>query len=660
MTRTLVFLALCSLSSVASAARDAVVAPERYSLTLSPNVARHCFSGRETIEVQIGVPTRVVTLDSDGLQIVGARVAVGDATIAATVTAGPARDQITLTLPYAVAGAARIELGWTGALADDLGGLFATEAQGPRAVFTHFEPSGARRVFPCFDTPRQKAHFQLTVEIDAADEAVSNTPIVERAPLAGHRQRIRFAETPPLPTYLVAVAIGRFAELRTVVGDTPVRVLAPPEQLPLARFALDTAAELLPRLESYFGRSYAFDKLDLVAVPAFVPGGMENAGAIFLRDDRMLVDAAHASPATVHLVAMLIAHELAHQWLGDVVTPTGWKDLWLAEATATYVAHEIVAAWHPEWRPWDELQPSIDEVMADDELTAAHPVRATDGDHAMFDAIVYTKGAALLRMLAGWIGPDHVRDAFRRLLDAHAFASISADDLWAALDETAQIPVSAAVHSWFEERGHPTISVAATCEGTTAVVSLRRARAAPTMTIPLMLRWPGGDRVVPLGDAETSVRIDGGDRCPPWIDANAGRLGFYRARYAAPLASALADAAEPALAPAERVGLLSDAWLDLRDGGSLAAYLAVASKLEGDRSPAVLDELGRRLAFMSAQLASPSERSTFERLVYDLLAPAHAVLGSTARPDDDDDTRLARARVVELLGSLARTPHILN
>ena len=652
--RALAFALLCGLPAVAAAA-DGAVTPERYALTLAPN--RHGFFGHETIELRLGAPTRAITLDAVGLAIGEARVRVGESWVPATVTT--ARDRVTLTLPAAASGAAEVELAWTGALGDDLGGLFAAGSGAHRGLYTHFEPAGARRVFPCFDQPGDKARFALTVEIDGADEAVSNTPIVERTPLPGHRQRLRFAETAPLPPYLVALAVGRFAELRQVVAGTPVRVVAGADDLPLARFALATAAALLPRLADWFGRPYPFAKLDLVAVPAFAPGGMENAGAIFLRDDRVLVDPARASPAATHAVALLIAHELAHQWLGDVVTPASWSDLWLAEAGATYVAHELVAAWHPDWRPWDALQPAIDEVMADDELDAAHPVRATDGGHALFDALVYTKGAALLRMLAGWVGPDVVREAFARLVAAHPFASVDADDLWAALDDAAAAPVSPIARRWFEERGHPTLLARASCAGATLTLELRRERPQPAWPLPVELRWPGGRRVELLRDDAASFRIDGGARCPAWVDANAGRTGFYRVRYDGALAPALADAAEPELEPAERIGLLSDAWLDLGEGARLAPYLALLGKLRGDRDPALLDALGRRLAFMAGELAQPAERSAFERFVDELLEPAQAALGWTPRDGDDDGTRLSRARVIELLGTIARTPRLL-
>jgi puromycin-sensitive aminopeptidase len=660
VTRALALLVFCSLPAVAAAAQLSSIVPQRYRLSLQPNVARRRFSGAETIEARIDAPTRAITLDSVGLQIRAARVHAGDETLAAKITSAPARETITLTLPHAVAGDATVELEWSGALADDLEGLFATGHGGGRALFTHFEPFGARRVFPCFDAPDRKARFVLTVDVDEGDEAVSNTPIEARVALAGKRERVRFAETAPLPTYLVAVAAGPFGALHAGAGATPLRAIAPVGELPLARFALETAAALLPRFADYFGRPYPFAKLDLVAVPAFAPGGMENAGAIFLRDDRMLVDAAHASPATLHAVAMLIAHELAHQWIGDLVTPAAWNDLWLAEATATYVAHQVVAAWHPEWRPWDELQPSIDEVMAADELAAAHPVRTADGDEPLFDAIVYTKGAALLRMLGGWLGDDAVRAALRALVEEHAFANATAEDLWRALDDTAPDAPSRAARAWFQERGHPTVVVGGSCRDGALTLTLRRARAQPASPLPIALRWPGGQRVALLTGDEATLRLDDGGRCPGFVDANAGRVGFYRVRYDAPLAAALALHAERALEPAERVGLLSDAWLDLRDGAPLAGYLSLLATLGGDRSAVVLDEIGRRLAFIDGQLVRSSDEAAFERLVGDLLSPTHAALGWSPRDGDDDDTRVARARVIELLGTLARAPDVVR
>jgi puromycin-sensitive aminopeptidase len=653
--RAVVLAALGAWPAAASAARSPAFVPSRYELSLAPGHGRS-FSGHETIEGRLPAPARAITLDAVELHVAEARVRVGDATLAARVVEAPA-GHVTLALPYAVAGEVRVELAWSGALSDDLSGLFALDDGGRRALFTDFEPAGARRVFPCVDEPAHKARFALSVDVDADDVAVSNTPIVERVPLPGRRQRVRFAETPPLPTYLVALATGRFATLRASAGETPVRVIATREQLPLAQLALDTATALLPRFEAWFARPYPFAKLDLVAVPALAPGGMENAGAIFLRDDRLLVDAAHASPATIHAVTLLIAHELAHQWAGDLATPASWSDLWLAEATATYVAHEVVAAWHPEWRPWDELQPAIDDVMGEDELAATHPVRATDGGHALFDAIVYTKGAALLRMLAGWIGDDAVQAALRHLVAAGAYDNISADDWWTALDEVAREPIAGTVRNWFEERGHPVVEVAASeCREGRRTFHLRRAYERPGWTVPVTLRWPGGERRLLLGD-EASVEVDG---CPAWIDANAGRLGFYRVRYDAPLLTALGDVAETELAAAERAGLLADTWLAVRAGAPLGDYFALASKLRGERSPAVLDELGRRLAFAAAQLVRPAERSTFERFADELFAPSWAALGWTARSGDDDATRIARGRVLELLGAVARAPAILQ
>ena len=646
LPHALIVAALCALSPAAGAAPSPSLVPTRYAISLAPTSGR-TFSGVETIDAHVDGPTGVITLDSVGLRIAEARVTAGDETLMAKVGDGAAGETIALTLPHAIAGDIAVELRWSGTTAEDLGGLFAVPIGARRALFTHLEPSGARRVFPCVDDPRAKARFDLSVDISADDEAIANAPVAERTPLSGHRQRVRFAETAPLPTYLFAVAIGPFTAVERTVGSTAVRVVVARDQVALARFALDTAAELLPAFAAYFDRPYPFAKLDLVAVPSFAPGGMENAGAIFLRDDRVLVDPARASPSTIHAVTMLIAHELAHQWLGDLVTPVAWNDLWLSEATATYVAHETVARAHPDWRPWDELQPAIDAVMADDELAATHPVRATDAGHAVFDSIVYTKGAALLRMLGQWIGHAAVRDGLRALVADHEFGSIAADDFWSAIDGARATPVSDVARAWFEERGHAIIAVDGSCGDGAMSVTLRRV-GSPAMTVPVTLRWPDGQRVVELrGDTVVDL-----DECPAWLEANGDRSGFYRVKYAPRLRASLAAAAR-ALTPAERVALLSDAWLDVRDGGPLSDYLSLATRLGGEQSPAVLDELGRRLAFALGQLVSPADQSAFERLVFDLLAPSYAALGWQPRAGEDDATRLARGRVLDLLGTVA-------
>jgi len=668
-------LVVLALSSVAAAAPPPEAVPSRYAITLAPDLAHRTFSGRESIDVTLAAPTRTIALDAVGLAVIDARVEAGGETLAASVRYDEPAEKLVLGLPRAVAaGPARIVLAWKAPLSRDLDGFYTIDARGRRWAFTHFEPTSARRAFPSFDAPRYKARFILTVVTDAGDEAVSNTPVDERAPLDATHVMTRFAETEPLPTYLVAVAVGRFARLHATVGRTSVAVVAPAADLPLGRFALDTVAALLPRMEAYFARPYPFAKLDLVAVPAFAPGGMENAATIFLRDDRILVDPAVASPAATHAVARLVAHELAHQWLGDLVTPRGWNDLWLNEATATYVAHELVAAWRPAWRPWDELQSALGGALSDDELPTTHAVRpAAVGDRAArvaFDSMVYDKGAAVLRLGAAWLGGGVMREALRRYVDAGAFAGADAADFWRALDDAAGRQVSPVLRPWIETAGHPLVSVDGACEG--GVLALHVHETPARWPLLLSLRTPAGGRVALVADGAT-LRIDdadgdaggGGARghgaggCPAWVDANGGRLGFYRVAYAAPLAHAL-TAAAPTLEPAERVGLLSDAWFDVQRGAApITDYLALVARLRGERAPAVLAELGARLEFLGSELVPAAQRPAFARFVEELLVPAYTALGFNAHDGDDDGVRLARAAVIDLLGRVARSPEIL-
>ena len=389
-------------------------------------------------------------------------------------TAAPASETVVLRFASPLArGKAALELAWAGRMTDGLRGLYPA---GDGIVATQFEAADARRVFPCFDEPGFKAPWRLAVEAPTGVAVLSNSAPASEEDLDG-RRRIRFAETPPLPTYLVALVLGRVdAHLPVSVRGVPVRTFAQPAKLALTGFGQDVAVEVLPRLEDYFGVPYAFGKLDQVGLPEFEAGAMENAGLITYREVALLLDPATASLAQKKRVAEVVTHELAHQWFGNWVTMTWWDDLWLNEAFATWMAFKIVDQWNPAWRVWLEFDQGKAAALHLDALRSTHPVRAEIRNVAeateAFDLITYEKGGAVLRMIEGYLGEEPFREGIRTYMRRHAKGNAVADDLWRALGEASREPVVELANAWIGAPGHPVIEVART--GRTLRLSQRR------------------------------------------------------------------------------------------------------------------------------------------------------------------------------------------
>ena len=284
--------------------------------------------------------------------------------------------------------------------------------------------------------------------------AVSNTPVASEK-VEGGKKTVRFAETPRLSTYLVALAVGPLVVASAHAGKTPIRVITTPGKAALGKLAADFAAELLPFYEKYFGIPYAYGKLDLVAVPDFEAGAMENAGAIFFRETALLADE-HSSPEHQRGVAMVIAHEMAHQWFGDLVTMAWWDDLWLNEAFASWAENRAEAELHPAWQPWLREAPGREGALATDALAATHPIHMPvanpDQAHEAFDNITYQKGSAVLRMLERWLGDAMWQKGVSDYLRAHAEGNATGDDLWRALAAVSHQPVGEVATAWIDAR----------------------------------------------------------------------------------------------------------------------------------------------------------------------------------------------------------------
>src|SRR5579884_1555487 len=463
------------------------VRPERYTLHLEPDLADWTFTGREAIEVHLARATRQVALHAVDLAVTEAWATVGGRRwpCPATVEPQPAREAVVLRFAEPLpAGRATLHLAFRGTIGTGLRGLYRAEVDGRRYAFTQFEATDARRAFPCFDEPAFKARFDLSATVPADLVAISNGAPLREAPGAEPGTKtVTFATTPRMSTYLVALAVGALEPTATALarGGTPIRVWTVPGKTGMGGLALEAAVASLNRLERYFGVRYPYGKLDLLAVPDFEAGAMENSGAIFFRETALLCDPATASVAAQKRIALVVAHEIAHQWFGNLVTMQWWDDLWLNEAFATWIEFRTIDDWRPEWEVWVDFQQEKAAPFATDALASTRPIRATVKNPAqiseMFDAITYEKGAAVLRMLEHYLGPAVFRAGVRQYIRAHREGNATAADLFGALEAASGRRVRAIARDWIDQPGYPVLR--ATLTGREAPAGEGRGRRPP-------------------------------------------------------------------------------------------------------------------------------------------------------------------------------------
>ncbi|MBI2964411.1 MAG: M1 family metallopeptidase, partial [Deltaproteobacteria bacterium] len=572
---------------------DPAVRPAQYDLHLEPDLAAGTFRGRVAVEIEIERPRDAITLHAADLEVEHATVSRdGDAPRPVRVRRRAADEALTLALPKKLRGRATLALSYRGVLGTHLRGFYAARADGRRYAFTQLEAADARRLLPCFDEPSFKARYRIAVTAHDGEAVVSNSPIEREEPAEGGRRVVRFAPTPRLSTYLLALAVGPLeasAPLR--VGSTEIRTWHVPGKGHLTAFGLEAAAQALARLEAYFGLPYPYGKLDLVAVPDFEAGAMENAGAVFFRETLLLLDPAAASLAERKRAAEVIAHELAHMWYGDLVTMAWWDDLWLNEAFATWMAYKVVDDWKPEWRMWQGYEHDRAGALALDALANTHPVYARVRSVAEatenFDAITYEKGAAVVRMIEHYLGAEVFRAGVRIYMQRHREQNAVARDLWRALEEASGREVERVAQAWIEKPGFPLVSIRRVARAglrvrqerffsDPAVSAARRRSAWP---LPLVVKR-GGD----AGSAVDRFLVDGASRTvrlpvrksPPWIYGNAEAGGFYRVSHEPADHAALLGRLGEVLTSVERQALVGDRWAMVRAGrAAIESFLDV-------------------------------------------------------------------------------------
>ena len=648
------------------------VVPVRYDIRLEPDLHTFVFAGEETVTVTVSEPVTEIVLNSAELQI--QEVSVQDergGTLKGDVTIDEATERARLSFPEPLApGTWRLWLRFTGSLNEKLHGFYRsrhTDAEGTQRFLaaTQFEATDARRAFPCWDEPDRKAVFSVTLVVDERLAAVSNTTPLSEQPIPGTgKKAVAFADTIRMSPYLVAFVVGELEATDPVLaGSTPIRIWCVPGKRRLTRFAQEAAAFSLSFFEQYYGRPYPGDKLDLLAIPDFAAGAMENLGAITFRETALLVDEGTASHAELERIADVVAHEVAHMWFGDLVTMAWWNGLWLNEAFATFMEMLAVDAWKPAWERWVTFGASRAAALAVDGLWSSRPiefeVQAPRDADAMFDVLTYEKGASVLRMLEQYLGPERFRDGVRAYLGAHEYGNAETTDLWKALGEVAARPIPSVMEGWIFRPGYPLIGVESDDGGKGLVLTQRRFTYLPgeggeadLWQVPLTLRVGvrGGTvtRTLLLDGPELRVTMPGR---VDWAIANVGGHGFYRVRYGPDLLRRLTRRLDK-LAPVERFNLLNDTWAGTLAGLiPVADYLDLTERFRTERDKNVWALLTGAFEYLNRLLA-PELRPALEALVRDRLGPLVEQLGWAREPDEGELTGQLRGDLLRVIGTL--------
>ena len=649
------------------------VVPLRYDLRLEPDLTAARFAGQETITVTVLQATseivlNAIELDIASAQIEGASGPARQATMA--LDASLQRCHLTFTTPLSP-GIWKLTMTFCGTLNDKLRGFYRSSYKDERGAThnmaaTQFEATDARRAFPCWDEPNFKAVFATTLVIDPALTAVSNTTIASET-LAGGKKVVRFADTMKMSTYLVAFIVGRIEPTEPVmVGQTPLRLWAIPGKGHLTRFGQDIAAASLSFFESYYGIPYPGDKLDLLAIPDFASGAMENLGAITYRETALLVDRKSATHGELERVADVVAHENAHMWFGDLVTMSWWNGLWLNEAFATFMEMLAVDAWKPEWKRWDSFGVSRAAAFSVDGLLSTrpieYPVEAPKDADAMFDVLTYEKGASVLRMLEQHIGPTVFRDGVRDYLRAHAYGNADTNDLWVSMGKIAKQPVPALMNGWIFQPGFPLVTATIS---PSSEITIRQQRfsylndeqSGPSedqrWQIPLQLRITAAGKTstsrMLLTEKDTTVPLP-----HDWesILLNEGGHGFYRVRYAPDLLDRLLNAGIDRLTVTERFNLINDAWATTVAGHmSLTDYLDLTARFMTERDKNVWAVLIDSFSFLNRTI-TVENRPALEAFVRGRIGPAIADLGWSPRSGESELTKQLRGELIGAQGKL--------
>ncbi len=646
------------------------VLPEHYTLALTPDLKAATFAGDETIDVTLLAPSKTITLNAIEIAFKSVKATAGTGMAqTATVSLDPDKEQATFTFPAELpAGKVKLAIAYTGILNNELRGFYLSKTDKRNYAVTQFESTDARRAFPSFDEPAFKATFDISLTVDAGDTVISNTNVIADKPAGAGLHTMTFATTPKMSTYLVAFLVGDFKCVSGESDGTPIRACATPGQEEKGKFAVEAAEYILHYYNNYFGIKYPMPKLDMIAIPDFEAGAMENFGAITYRETDFLIDEKTASLNQKKNVAVVVAHEMAHQWFGDMVTMQWWDNIWLNEGFATWMETKSVASWHPEWHYSQDEATVLEDTLNLDSQPTTHAIRATADTpseiNEMFDGISYGKGGAVLAMVENYLGAETFRQGVHNYLAAHLYGNATAEDFWGAQTANSHKPVDKIMESFVAQPGVPLVTF--TGDGNAKVeADESRFYLNPTPQTGISESW-----TIPVcfkGTSESNCELLSGRKhgseklkapAAPFLFADGGGKGYYRTLYPKPVYSAIVAHAETSLTPEERISLLGNEWAMMRSGhGAVGEYLDLIAALRTDPNAIVLEEALGKMGTINDRVATEAEREQLAAWIRDEFSPVYRALGAGSAEESQDKKQM-RALLLGVLGN-AGDPAVL-
>jgi aminopeptidase N len=637
------------------------VAPKNYRIHLIPDLTNFTFSGSVTLLAEAETAIEELRLNMLDLTIISCAIKAGDHFIDCAFDANNEKEELKILFPQKMQGNIRTRIRYTGQINDKMAGLYRSRymshGQTKHIAVTQFEESDARRAFPCMDHPLKKATFDIIMDIDMDQVAISNGLIASESPLANGKKRVTFEKTPKMSTYLVFFGIGEF-EFTRDTKDPRVRVATLPGMKAYAQFGLEFGRKALAFSEAYYGVPYPLTKLDLIAIPDFAFGAMENWGAITFRENLLLHYPQITSKSGEERIREVIAHEIAHQWFGNLVTPSDWKYLWLNESFATYFGYGVVDHYYPHLESWQQfIYGQTGSAMDRDALQKNFAIEIPGGEHVIINVstapIIYSKGGSILRQIEGYIGSDNFQKGLQSYLKTYAYANTASHHLWDSFEKVSNQPVGEMMESWIEQAGFPVISVKK--KGTRLELTQRRFTYLPnnsdqTWRVPVTIAFfsskTQAERLTVLMDgAKHEIEIPNHTQA---YKLNDRQTGFYIVNYCDPenLDALGRLVSDRSLTPEDRWGLQSDLFALCKSGKvSIADYLKFLTFYENEDAFLPLISISNNLQYADLVLPegvkeqiSAVVRPWFEKVLENI--------GYEPAPDEKHSTAHLREQLI--------------